>query len=278
MAAPSAGTRDIFTGDRMRSSRPRPTWPTPSARRYPDLDVPYHSRWRHFEAGGVDRWARIGRRLAARPRRAGTRADRPRDHERAARRRRRAAMALFDEAHRHHACALGGPRVASFACSPRALSRRTPTRRCAPMRGTGARSTRIRSPRDFRCAADNPLVGLEGRAALLRRLGDVATAHTPRCSGRPARLGHLSTISAAHAREGAIERRRSCWQHCCARSGRSGRRGSRSKACRSATAGGIPRHVARLPTIPPLGTSRSTSLRSGSPIRCWSRWRTPASR
>ena len=23
--------------------------------RYPDLNVPYHSRWRHFEAGGVDR-------------------------------------------------------------------------------------------------------------------------------------------------------------------------------------------------------------------------------
>ena len=24
--------------------------------RYPDLKVPYHSRWRHFEAGDVDRW------------------------------------------------------------------------------------------------------------------------------------------------------------------------------------------------------------------------------
>lgn len=27
--------------------------------RYPDLKVPYHSRWRHFEAGGVDRWAHV---------------------------------------------------------------------------------------------------------------------------------------------------------------------------------------------------------------------------
>lgn len=26
---------------------------------YPDLKVPYHSRWRHFEAGGVDRWAQV---------------------------------------------------------------------------------------------------------------------------------------------------------------------------------------------------------------------------
>ena len=23
---------------------------------YPDLDVPYHSRWRHFAVGGRDRW------------------------------------------------------------------------------------------------------------------------------------------------------------------------------------------------------------------------------
>ena len=25
--------------------------------RYPDLNIPFHSRWRHFEAGGVDRRA-----------------------------------------------------------------------------------------------------------------------------------------------------------------------------------------------------------------------------
>ena len=29
--------------------------------RYPDLKVPYHSRWRHFEAGGVDRWGALVR-------------------------------------------------------------------------------------------------------------------------------------------------------------------------------------------------------------------------
>jgi hypothetical protein len=26
---------------------------------YPDLDIPYHSRWRHFEYGGIDRWQQI---------------------------------------------------------------------------------------------------------------------------------------------------------------------------------------------------------------------------
>ncbi|MUM35413.1 URC4/urg3 family protein, partial [Mycolicibacterium sp. CBMA 361] len=33
--------------------------------RYPDLKIPYHSRWRHFEAGGIDRNAEMRTRLAA---------------------------------------------------------------------------------------------------------------------------------------------------------------------------------------------------------------------
>lgn len=32
--------------------------------RYPNLDIPFHSRWRHFEAGGVDRKAELDARLA----------------------------------------------------------------------------------------------------------------------------------------------------------------------------------------------------------------------
>jgi Protein of unknown function (DUF1688) len=31
---------------------------------YPDLDIPYHSRWRHFSAGGHDRAAALGANLA----------------------------------------------------------------------------------------------------------------------------------------------------------------------------------------------------------------------
>ena len=30
---------------------------------YPDLDIPPHSRWRHFTAGGINRWTSIARRL-----------------------------------------------------------------------------------------------------------------------------------------------------------------------------------------------------------------------
>jgi hypothetical protein len=30
---------------------------------YPDLHIPYHSRWRHFEAGGIDRWGVLAAEL-----------------------------------------------------------------------------------------------------------------------------------------------------------------------------------------------------------------------
>lgn len=32
---------------------------------YPDLDIPFHSRWRHFDGGGVPRLAQLDQRLAA---------------------------------------------------------------------------------------------------------------------------------------------------------------------------------------------------------------------
>lgn len=35
--------------------------------RFPDLRIPYHSRWRHFEAGGVDRKGELDALLAGRP-------------------------------------------------------------------------------------------------------------------------------------------------------------------------------------------------------------------
>jgi len=31
---------------------------------YPDLQIPYHSRWRHFATGGVDRWGELAARSA----------------------------------------------------------------------------------------------------------------------------------------------------------------------------------------------------------------------
>src|SRR5262249_4796924 len=34
---------------------------------YPDLKIPYHSRWRHFSAGGIDRWAALAAELKGDP-------------------------------------------------------------------------------------------------------------------------------------------------------------------------------------------------------------------
>lgn len=30
---------------------------------YPTLDIPYHSRWRHFDVGGIDRWGALAREI-----------------------------------------------------------------------------------------------------------------------------------------------------------------------------------------------------------------------
>ena len=57
--------------------------------------------------------------------------------------------------------------------------------------------------RVFQAGADNPLVGLRERAALLRRLGSLLQDH-PAIFGTPARLGHLFDYIAAHASDGCV--------------------------------------------------------------------------
>src|SRR5262249_44549582 len=42
---------------------------------YPDLKIPYHSRWRHFSAGGIDRWGELAARNEDRLERARMAAD-----------------------------------------------------------------------------------------------------------------------------------------------------------------------------------------------------------
>ncbi len=171
--------------------------------RYPDLAVPYHSRWRHFEAGGVDRWAVIA---AALP------------DDRAERARARIDLAitsvLLD--------AGAGPAWRFFDANTGTTLSRSEGLAVASLRmfaaGAFSSDRGARFAADaaalagvdaamlaagFAVAADNPLVGLDGRAALLRRLGIVAAA-TPAVFGTPARLGNLYDYLAAHADDGAI--------------------------------------------------------------------------
>lgn len=140
--------------------------------RYPTLDVPFHARWRHFELDGVDLW--------------GPDAD-AEDWPDAATR----ARAEFDLAVVSVLLDAGAGPDWSYAD---ASTGRTYTRSeglaVASLRmfQSGAFSADPDDPwradavsltllsaddlaRGFQVSADNPLVGLEGRAALLRRLG-----------------------------------------------------------------------------------------------------------
>jgi len=137
---------------------------------YPDLVVPYHSRWRHFEAGGTDRRAALEARLPA---------------DRCARARAMIDLTVvsvlldagaganwrFSEGGQLFARS-EGLGVASFHAFCAGLFAADPA---DPLRVDPARLrvlTTERLAEAFQVRADNPLVGLNGRVALLRRLGE----------------------------------------------------------------------------------------------------------
>ena len=74
-AAVTAGQSHHFRIDRTRLDDTAAMVAAVTRRRYPDLGVPCHSRWRHFETGGIDRKAELDRALAGR-----SAADRARAH------------------------------------------------------------------------------------------------------------------------------------------------------------------------------------------------------
>ena len=176
--------------------------------RYPDLSVPYHSRWRHFDAGRTDRWATLCRAQGL---------DDPRQRDELA----RAGIDLVISSvlldagagadWRFHEAATGqtlarseGLGVASLALfAAGTLS----NDRSQPLRSDAVALSRIRREdiaRAFQVSASNPLVGLDGRAALLARLGEIAAA-TPAVFGAPARLGNLYDYLKSHATGGQID-------------------------------------------------------------------------
>ena len=159
---------------------------------YPDLKVPPHSRWRHFTVGEIDRWALVSIMVGGE-----TDADRA-----------RAAIdlafvsVLLDagagDAWRYREAATGktfarseGLAVASidmFRAGAFSSDPDTPLRVDAEALQTIDTATLARH---FQVSDGNPLTGLEGRAALLRRLGRTL-ARSPSFFGAPvARPGHL---------------------------------------------------------------------------------------
>lgn len=162
--------------------------------RYPDLKVPYHSRWRHFEAGGVDRWSKLAAKHGL-----------ARDANLVERVKARIDLIIpsvlldagagadwryFDAATGQTLARSEGLGVASLALFETGALSALPSQ---PLRCDAAALARI-GPQDitnaFQVSEKNLLIGLKGRAALLTRLGEVAAA-TPAVFGTPARLGNL---------------------------------------------------------------------------------------
>lgn len=161
--------------------------------RYPSLDIPFHSRWRHFDTGGVDRWAALARTLDS----GVTAAERARIRFDLA-----VTSVLLDagagsrwryrdpDTGELHARS-EGLAVASFQVFRQGLFSSDDGN---PLRAD-ARALSGLSPDALRSAfqvdADNPLVGLDERAALLRRLAAALQARPAIFGTDVPRVGHL---------------------------------------------------------------------------------------
>ncbi len=167
--------------------------------RYPSLKVPYHSRWRHFEAGGVDRWSAVSHEQGL-------------DglHTRLERARARVDLAITsvlldagagpswqyrDQASSQALSRSEGLGVASLRWWAEGGLSSDPHQPCRADAKGLERVQTADLALAFQVSDKNPLVGLEGRANLLRQLALALKAH-PDVYGRPdepglLRPGHL---------------------------------------------------------------------------------------
>ena len=176
---------------------------------YPDLSrIPYHGRYRHFDVGGVGRLREFDAQIA----------HLSADEQLAARFELVITSVLLDagagRAWQFRGADGGvysrseGLAVASYELyvsgaleADRGVGSHAPLADAAGLRALTAESLAAA----FQVSTDNPLTGLEGRAALLRRLGDVV-ATAPEYFGSAApRLGNLGIRLKRAADDGSIE-------------------------------------------------------------------------
>ena len=159
--------------------------------------IPFHSRWRHFEAGGHDRWASLAERLAGLPR-----------QEVARRRMDLAVVSVLLDAGAGAAWSYREPGtgetyarseglgVASFHMFANGAFSRDPEG--DPLRVDAERLAAL-APMDiamgFQVKAHNPLTGLEGRAELLRKLGGVGLSRPGALFDLVATTGEVTAAS-----------------------------------------------------------------------------------
>ena len=156
-------------------------------RNYPTLDIPHHARWRHFGAGGVDRWGAFRATLGSQD---------PADLART-----RIDLCVvsvlldagagpgwrYVDADGRVLSRSEGLAVASLAAFQAGLfsSHGVPQADAAGL----ARVDAAALGRAFQASGENELAGLEGRAALMRRLGAALLARPDLFAG--GRIGGL---------------------------------------------------------------------------------------
>lgn len=175
---------------------------------HPDLKVPPHSRWRHFSAGGTDRWSRFESCLG------GMESD-----ERARLRIDLAVTSVLLDAGAGGAWRYREPdgqrefsrseglAVASFHLFTSGAFSADPVDRYRADADAMKNFTEANLAAAFQVGAGNPLSGMSGRAGLLRRLGAALEA-SPELFGRKrARIGNLFDYLAGRAVGGVLPAR-----------------------------------------------------------------------
>jgi hypothetical protein len=189
--AVEAGDSKHFSVDRSRLQPAARLVADVTRRRYRDLAIPYHSRWRHFDAGGRSRVSELNRHLACY-----TPLDRLRaqidltvisvllDAGAGGAWRYREPGTIDDYTRSE---GLGVASLRAFIGGAWSASPGEPLRvDAAALTGIDAATL----AQWFQVTPRNELVGLDGRAALLRRLGDVLETR-PDCFGLTARPSAL---------------------------------------------------------------------------------------
>jgi hypothetical protein len=203
--AVTRGASAHFTLDRSRLDAVAERVATLTRSRFPSLQVPFHSRWRHFEAGGVNRKAELDARLNGRSQAAVARA--------------RIDLALisvlldagagsrwsYRERESGQVFARSeGLAVASFRAF---MAGRFSSDAGDPLR-VDAKALAALDARAlaeaFQVSLDNPLVGLEGRVALLHRLAEALRAQ-PQVYTALGQPGHLFDALTHHRHAPALQ-------------------------------------------------------------------------
>ncbi len=180
-------------------------------KKYPTLQIPFHSRWGHFRAGGVDRTKELNQRLAVEDKR-----------ERA-----RAKLDLvitsvlldagagphwnyFDQGTQSNYGRSEGLGLASLSMFLSGAMSGSPGTLKADIKGLRSVTTK-KLEQHFQVRKDNPLVGVEGRVALLNNLATALLNKEIFKDGRPGNIldylieAHGESITASHILRAVID-------------------------------------------------------------------------